>query len=406
MQNSYDIFISYRRESGEDKARILNQHLSAAGYNVFFDHEASITGQFESVILAAVDVAPVFVIILTPGCFDRCVNEDDWVRREIETALRTHKKVIPVNPNNSFSFVGLDNMPECIEQLKGIQYAEIDFHRHFKITANEMIKEHIAKVIEPSMPTEGGKHGAYIHFFSDISCRVLAYGKQIAVTDAADKTVGAVARLRKGRHRLECKSIENEADSCILEYVVPDNEYEDYCEITLKSIRDSRINVERTKTSNSRIESKVERDKFAENFPATPSKKRDKSEADIVFCYARMDARTARMISDYLSRIGYMCIMDMDGNSLNNENEAEKIRRAQCVVMFNSHETVKAGWFEQVALSQLSNGGKLLIVRVNNAPVPPAILNTGKQFREFVLNEHFSVTKFWQLLKEMHVTLR
>ena len=29
-RKEYDIFISYRRESGEDKARILNQYLSAA----------------------------------------------------------------------------------------------------------------------------------------------------------------------------------------------------------------------------------------------------------------------------------------------------------------------------------------------------------------------------------------
>ena len=83
-KKEYDIFISYRRENGEDKARILNQFLSAAGYRVFFDHEAGMTGEFETEILAAVEIAPVFLMLLTPHCFDRCVNEGDWVSREIE----------------------------------------------------------------------------------------------------------------------------------------------------------------------------------------------------------------------------------------------------------------------------------------------------------------------------------
>ena len=90
----YDIFISYRRESGEDKARILNQYLSAVGYRVFFDHEAGMTGEFETEILAALEVAPVFLMFLTPHCFDRCKAEGDWVRREIERAIKFNKSIM------------------------------------------------------------------------------------------------------------------------------------------------------------------------------------------------------------------------------------------------------------------------------------------------------------------------
>lgn len=91
MTNNYDIFISYRRDNGEDKARILNQFLSTVGYRVFFDHESGMTGEFETEILAAVEIAPVFLMLLTPHCLDRCKDEGDWVRREIERASKIEK---------------------------------------------------------------------------------------------------------------------------------------------------------------------------------------------------------------------------------------------------------------------------------------------------------------------------
>ena len=96
MDNKYDIFISYRRDNGEDKARILNQFLSTVGYRVFFDHESGMTGEFETEILAAVEIAPVFLMLLTPHCLDRCNDEGDWVRREILKAESLGKNFVGV----------------------------------------------------------------------------------------------------------------------------------------------------------------------------------------------------------------------------------------------------------------------------------------------------------------------
>jgi len=36
MGNKYDMFISYRRGNGEDKARILNRFLNTVGYNTIW----------------------------------------------------------------------------------------------------------------------------------------------------------------------------------------------------------------------------------------------------------------------------------------------------------------------------------------------------------------------------------
>ena len=103
------------------------------------------------------------------------------------------------------------------------------------------LEEQIKKIIQPSITIAStGDKGAIIHFFSDISCRVLHYGTPIAITDAADTTIGAVARLLKGNHKLEYISIEHESDAYSQDYNIPDNEYETFVNIELQPIKDKR----------------------------------------------------------------------------------------------------------------------------------------------------------------------
>ena len=59
----YDVFISYRRKTGADDARLLQQALRARGYEVFFDYESLRDGKFDERIFAAIDEAPVFILM-------------------------------------------------------------------------------------------------------------------------------------------------------------------------------------------------------------------------------------------------------------------------------------------------------------------------------------------------------
>jgi len=77
----YDIFISYRREGGKNYARVIKPELEKRGYSVFLDFDELKDGKFDQRILDAIDDAPVFMLILSKGCLDRCVNEDDWVHQ-------------------------------------------------------------------------------------------------------------------------------------------------------------------------------------------------------------------------------------------------------------------------------------------------------------------------------------
>ena len=99
----YDIFISYRREGGRELARSLKSELERRGYRVFLDFDELNDGIFDRRIMEAIDAAPIFMVLLSPHALDRCVNADDWVRREIEYALSHDRHVVPIDPDRSFS---------------------------------------------------------------------------------------------------------------------------------------------------------------------------------------------------------------------------------------------------------------------------------------------------------------
>lgn len=371
MESKYDIFISYRRDNGEDKARILNQFLSTIGYRVFFDHESGMTGDFETEILAAVEIAPVFLMLLTPNCFARCKDEKDWVRREIEHATKFNKDIIPIRPNYDDSmFKNLpEGIPEFVMRLSKLEFAEIDFHKNFKSSANTMVEEQIKKHVEPSIAmVETGNKGAKIHFFSDISCRVFHFGSPIAVTDATDTTVGAVVRLLKGRHRLEYKSIEHEADTYTQDYDVPENDYESYIDIELLPVKYKRKEKEEMrKAEESRIaEAEKERRKRIQNIVEDEQYK-----YDLFFCYARQDAVIARQAYHFLSNAGYRCWIDMDGfasGDLFFEKVSYTIQQSKCLLFFSSEHSNKSEWAEKEVLLAYKSNVKILPIKLDNTP--------------------------------------
>ena len=114
-QPKYDIFISYRRDGGESTAKILRDKLSELGYQVFFDVESLRSGDFNTRLYTVIEECQDFLLVLSPGALDRCRNEDDWVRLEIEHALETGKNVIPVMLRG-FSFPQV--LPESIDALR------------------------------------------------------------------------------------------------------------------------------------------------------------------------------------------------------------------------------------------------------------------------------------------------
>ena len=120
-----DIFISYRRDGGQDKARKLQLALSAVGYSdIFFDFNSLRDGKFNEKILDAISVCKDFILILSPGSMDRCVNEEDWVRKEVLAAIDAGCNIIPVTIDDH-GIVFPTELPKEFDSIKQIQQSKL-----------------------------------------------------------------------------------------------------------------------------------------------------------------------------------------------------------------------------------------------------------------------------------------
>ena len=117
---SCDVFISYRREDGAHVSYWLCEDLQKAGYDVFYDRHNLWNGEFPAQIEENIRSCTDFVLVVTKSTFDkkRIFHKNDWVRREIRTALECGKNIVPL-------FFGSctipDRLPKDIARVKDFQ---------------------------------------------------------------------------------------------------------------------------------------------------------------------------------------------------------------------------------------------------------------------------------------------
>lgn len=89
------VFISYR-VADRYAALAVFKDLTQHGYDVFIDFDGIASGDFERAIVDNIRARAHFVLVLTPGSLERCVDPHDWVRREIEIAIELQRNIVPV----------------------------------------------------------------------------------------------------------------------------------------------------------------------------------------------------------------------------------------------------------------------------------------------------------------------
>jgi tetratricopeptide (TPR) repeat protein len=146
------VFISYRRTNAP-WALAIYQNLNNNGYDVFFDFNGIASGDFESVILGNIKARAHFIVLLTPSALERCNEPGDWLRREIETALKTKRNMIPLMLEG-FDF----GTPAIANQLTGKlaalkRYNALDVPASYFMAAMERLREKFLNV-----PLEGVLH--------------------------------------------------------------------------------------------------------------------------------------------------------------------------------------------------------------------------------------------------------
>lgn len=148
MTNNYDIFISYRRESGAQYARILQLELEKRGYRVFLDYEELTDGVFGDNIKEAIHEAPIFMMVLSAHYLDRCKNEGDWVREEMMLAISQQKHFIPINPDNSFDGIPKDIPNEIKQVVETHQHSDVNFGQLLGPSIDRMVKNRVSKHVK------------------------------------------------------------------------------------------------------------------------------------------------------------------------------------------------------------------------------------------------------------------
>lgn len=139
----YDVFISYRRDGGAQYARTLQLMLEMRGYRVFLDYDELVDGQFSPKIEAAIHNSTIYMIVLSKGSMARCANEGDWVRLEIEQALKANKRLVPVNPDGTFDGIPAGVPQHIREAVESTQYSEISFGQALNATVDLMVKNRL-----------------------------------------------------------------------------------------------------------------------------------------------------------------------------------------------------------------------------------------------------------------------
>jgi len=128
---------------------------------VFFDYSECTDNYFSETILPAIRNCDYFVLILTTDCLLRCVNEGDWVRREIEEALVCNKKIIPITPDRECG--AWPNLPDSLSKLDGLQITTIYTDHMFEDCVDFLIENRF-RINDDKMANEKLNHqGTHVH---------------------------------------------------------------------------------------------------------------------------------------------------------------------------------------------------------------------------------------------------
>ena len=133
------IFISYRREGGIRLAMHIYDRLQNEGYDCFLDKHTLKPGKkFTEEIYTNINKCTDFLLVLPPGGLDKCKDEEDWVRKEIEYALEKNKHIIPFLEQN-FEFPQKADLPEKLRVILDLEV--IKFNDDYLEAVMEKLKD-------------------------------------------------------------------------------------------------------------------------------------------------------------------------------------------------------------------------------------------------------------------------
>ena len=155
------VFISYRRATGSVWALAISKDLTQHGYDVFFDFQGIASGNFEQIILQNIRARAHFLVLLTPSALERIDEPNDWLRREILTALEERRNIVPIMLEGfDFATPAIGKwLVGSLAQLKGYNGLTVPIE-YFEEAMNRLRSKHLNIAVEavlhaPSTVAEG-----------------------------------------------------------------------------------------------------------------------------------------------------------------------------------------------------------------------------------------------------------
>ena len=153
-QTTFDVFISYRRNGGSEKAQLVKSELQQRGVSenrIFLDTHSLHEGNFREKIKNAISESQNVIVIISQGCFDQVRQTDYWYL-EIREALSQGKNIIPILFDKITSLSDL-NIPEDMTILKEKNY--VSYQHEYANAAFDKLYSFLGLGLPYSNPRRG-----------------------------------------------------------------------------------------------------------------------------------------------------------------------------------------------------------------------------------------------------------
>ncbi len=223
----YDIFLSYRRKSGAERAELLKTVFSKYGYKeerVFMDTHNLRSGDFKDRLSEAIENSSNVVVLITKGCFDDIKENDFWIF-EIAKALELKKNIVPVFFDGITSIDGKD-LPQVLKDLPG-QNA-VGYNHEYADAVYEKILSFLVNVEEEEKHDNKSKIVRKVAFASAIVLLLLfvaCFAFYIPKQKAINKAKEAIEYCDEDKGSFQCNEALKKADKDLIKAgVSPSND--------------------------------------------------------------------------------------------------------------------------------------------------------------------------------------
>ena len=114
-ETEYNVFISYRRSTNVDAARLIRTALNSKNLKAFVDIEDLGPKFFDEQLIEVIQKTENFILLISSEDLKKCSEPNDWLRKEIKTAIQFKRNIVPIL-KDGFSW-DASILPEDIRDL-------------------------------------------------------------------------------------------------------------------------------------------------------------------------------------------------------------------------------------------------------------------------------------------------